>query len=93
MNGADIELSCFRKAFTPKNFRDILFVHEYIGKETIVDIPAMRDDANRAAAQQLLQPLLGGRTVEFSQVGRIDPAKSDPLASNTNRIAIDRAYS
>ncbi|HWF60861.1 MAG TPA: hypothetical protein VN666_11215 [Nitrospira sp.] len=42
-----------------QRLRHILFVHEHIGQETIVDIPAMRHDANRAVAQQLFQPPLG----------------------------------
>jgi hypothetical protein len=51
MNNAAIGLSCFRKAFTAKNLRHILFVHKHVSQETVVDISTARLDPDRAAAQ------------------------------------------
>jgi hypothetical protein len=91
-NSADTGLACFQEAFTPKNLRHILFVHKDVSHQAIVDIPAAGHNPNRTAAQQLLQPPLSCRTIQFTHFRRVDAAESDALTSHTKRIPIDRSY-
>lgn len=49
----------------------------------------MWHDANRPAAEELFQPLLGYRAFELMQFGCIDAADSDALTPNPNGISID----
>ena len=75
-----------------QRLRHILLAYKHVGQGAIIDISAMRHDANRAVAQQFFQPPLGRRAVELAHLRRIHPAKPDALASDTDGIAIDCAH-
>lgn len=57
----------------------------------MIDIPGVRNDTDRAAPQELFQPLFGDNTIELAHLGCIDSTESDALVPHANGIAVDHA--